>query len=114
MAKNNEWKNRKGVVYSTLQNFPFQTEQGEEAVTIRSNQQQLKIRLDQHNRAGKKVTIITGFIGRTDDLEALAKILKTKCGVGGSVKNGDIILQGDFREKAEQALAKEGYKVRRY
>ncbi|MBS1680091.1 MAG: translation initiation factor [Bacteroidetes bacterium] len=113
MAKKNEWKNREGVVYSTNQNFQYEFAGSEEQNTLPVQQQNLKITLDKNGRAGKQVTLVTGFIGKRDDLESLTKLLKTKCGVGGSAKDGEIILQGDVRDKTMQVLAKEGYKTKR-
>jgi translation initiation factor 1 len=113
MAKKNEWKNREGVVYSTNQEFNYEFSGGEEANTLPPQQQSLKVILDKNQRAGKQVTLITGFVGKSEDLETLTKLLKTKCGVGGSSKNGEIILQGDLRDKVVQALMKEGYKAKR-
>ena len=113
MAKKNEWKNREGVVYSTNQDFQYEYSGSEEAETSPNQQQNLKVILDKSGRAGKQVTLVTGFVGKTGDLELLTKLLKTKCGVGGSTKDGEIILQGDLRDKVVQALIKEGYKAKR-
>ncbi|MFN4811851.1 MAG: translation initiation factor [Bacteroidota bacterium] len=100
------------VVYSTNPNFNYEFEAEQEAETLMPSKQQLRISLDKKNRAGKAVTLITGFVGTVADLEALGKMLKSKCGVGGSVKDGEIILQGDFRVKASEILIKEQYKVK--
>jgi translation initiation factor 1 len=100
------------VVYSTNPNFNYEFEAEQEAETLMPSKQQLRISLDKKNRAGKAVTLITGFVGTVADLEALGKMLKSKCGVGGSVKDGEIILQGDFRVKASEILTKEQYKVK--
>ncbi|MCG3168025.1 MAG: putative protein YciH [Bacteroidia bacterium] len=110
----NKNKNKDGFVYSTNPNFSLTPalSEGEGAETLPNQKQNLRVELDRRNRAGKSVTLITGFIGSDDDLETLAKLLKTKCGVGGSSKDGEILLQGDFRKKAEEILAKEGYRVR--
>ena len=113
MSKKNDWKNRDGVVYSTNQEFQYEYSGAEEANTLPSQQQNLKVILDKNQRAGKQVTLVTGFIGKSEDLETLTKLLKTKCGVGGSSKNGEIILQGDLRDKVVAALIKEGYKAKR-
>jgi translation initiation factor 1 len=100
------------VVYSTNPNFNYEFEAEQEAETLMPSKQQLRISLDKKNRAGKAVTLITGFVGTVADLEVLGKMLKSKCGVGGSVKDGEIILQGDFRVKASEILIKEQYKVK--
>jgi translation initiation factor 1 len=105
-------KNKSGVVYSTNPDFEYQNEQDEQQETLPPSKQNLFIYLDTKQRAGKAVTIIENFVGTNDDIQALAKILKTKCGVGGSVKDGVIILQGDFRQKAGQILNSSGYRTR--
>lgn len=113
MAKNNDWKKREGVVYSTNPEFGFAYQQNEEQNTLPPQQQSLLVALDKSGRAGKQVTLISGFIGRTEDLEALGKMLKSKCGVGGSVKDGGVLIQGDVRDKVVQILLKEKYKAKR-
>ena len=97
-----------GVVYSTNPNFVFDYGE-EEAVTIEPAKQNLRVMLDKKQRAGKKVTLITGFQGSDFDLAVLGKELKSACGVGGSVKDGEILLQGDFREKVLGILLQKGY-----
>ena len=104
-------KNRKGVMYSTNPDFEFEYE-NENTDTLANNQQNLKVCIDKH-RAGKIAIIIKGFVGSADDLKALGKILKAKCGVGGGAKNGEIIIQGDLRDKVMDILAKEGYNYKR-
>ena len=99
-----------GLVYSTDPNFKLPDENHEEQETIASSEQKLKIRLDTKHRAGKAVTLVEGFIGTTADIEELGKKLKSFCGTGGSVKDGEIIVQGDNREKILQWLQKNGYK----
>ena len=113
MAKNNDWKKREGMVYSTSSDFEFTYKQNDESTTLPPQQQQLKVALDKSMRAGKQVTLVTGFVGTSADLEQLGKLLKSKCGVGGSVKNGEVIIQGDHRDKIVSTLQKEGYKAKR-
>lgn len=107
--KKNDWKDRLGVLYSTNPDFQYETNEVEEEETLPKEKQALRIALDKKGRGGKVVTLITGFRGTNDDLAALGKELKVKCGVGGSAKEGKIILQGDFRQKALELLQKAGY-----
>ncbi|CAN5576818.1 translation initiation factor [soil metagenome] len=111
--KKNDWKKREGVVYSTDSNFSFQDASNEEAQTLPPSQQNLKLFLDRNGRAGKQVTVVSGFVGTSSDLEILAKLLKTKCGVGGSSKDGEILIQGDVRDKLLLVLANEKYKAKK-
>lgn len=110
MAK--EQARRHGVVYSTNPDFTYQSDEAGEAATLPPQQQQLRVQLDKKQRGGKQVTLVTGFVGREDDLQTLGKLLKTKCGVGGSAKDGEIVVQGDFRAKVLEVLLKEGYKAK--
>lgn len=109
MKNNNDWKDRMGMLYSTNPDFQFNTGEEEEEETLPKEKQLLRISLDKRNRGGKAVTLVTGFRGTTDDLTALGKLLKVKCGVGGSSKDGEIIIQGDLRPKVLEILQKEGY-----
>jgi translation initiation factor 1 len=101
------------VVYSTNPNFNYQEEDSSESETLAPNFQNLKVYLDKKQRAGKAVSLIDGFVGKTDDLENLGKLIKQKCGVGGSVKDGQIIIQGDFRDKIIAILTEKGYKAKK-
>lgn len=109
----NDWKERLGVVFSTNPDFKYENEQEETQETLPPQQQKLRVSLDKRNRKGKAVTLITGFVGTEDDLKSLGKMLKTKCGVGGSAKEGEILIQGDFREQVMKLLQQEGYKPKR-
>jgi translation initiation factor 1 len=111
MAKKD--KRREGIVYSTDPEFNFSLSTSEEASTLPPPEQQIKVALDKKSRGGKQVTLISGFVGTKEDLELLSKHLKVKCGVGGSSKDGNILLQGDFRDKVLQVLSAEGYKVKK-
>ena len=106
--KNNDWKDRLGMVYSTNPDFVFESEE-EECATLPPQQQKLRVRIEKNGRGGKIVTIVAGFVGSDADLRELARLLKTKCGVGGSQKEGEILVQGDFKEKVIQILKSEGY-----
>ena len=110
---NKNKKGRKGIVYSTNSEFEYNYQQQEESNTLPASKQQLKVSLDKSGRAGKQVTLISGYTGKTGDLEVLAKILKTKCGTGGSVKDREILIQGDVRDKVVEILTKEGYRAKR-
>lgn len=109
----NDWKSRLGVVYSTNPDFKYQQEEVEEAQTLPPDKQRLIVRIDRRQRAGKQVTLVEGFVGSSDDLAALAKTLKTKCGVGGTAKDGEITIQGDLRDKVTSLLQTMGYKAKR-
>ncbi|MEE0888804.1 MAG: translation initiation factor [Bacteroidales bacterium] len=110
MSKKNS--NRIGVVYSTNPDFEYEEIEELEEETLPNNQQKLYVQLDKKQRAGKQVTLITGFVGRSEDLEKLGKELKNKCGIGGSVKDNEILLQGDFRQKVIDYLMQKDYKVK--
>ncbi|ELR72315.1 Translation initiation factor SUI1-related protein [Fulvivirga imtechensis AK7] len=112
MSKKNKWKNRDGVVYSTNDDFEYSYQGEEEADTLSPDEQNLRVELDKKARGGKQVTLISGFIGSQDDLKDLGKMLKSKCGVGGSAKDGEILIQGDFRAKVADILRSEGYRVK--
>ena len=105
----NDWKKRLDIVYSTNPDFHYNEDGSEEVETVSNEKQVLIISLDKRNRKGKAVTLIKGFIGTNDDLQGLGKLLKTKCGVGGSAKDNEIIVQGDHRQKVLDILQKEGY-----
>ena len=108
-TKSNDWKERLNIVYSTNPDFNYETQETEEATTLPPAQQKLRVQLDRKNRGGKVVTLVTGFVGNENDLKELGKLLKSKCGVGGSAKDGEIIVQGDFKQKVVDLLKKEGY-----
>lgn len=109
MAK--DWKDRLGMVYSTNPDYDYNYDEENEEDTLAPKDQKLVVLLDKKNRKGKTVTIIKGFVGKTDDLKELAKLLKTKCGVGGSVKENEIIIQGQFKEKVIEILKNLDYSV---
>ncbi len=100
-----------GFVFSTNNNFEFDANEVEE--TLGAKEQYLEAHFSNKGRGGKTVTVVSGFVGNEDDLKILAKILKVKCGVGGSVKDNEIIIQGNYRDKIMEILKKEGYNVKR-
>ena len=107
--KNNDWKDRLGMVYSTNPDFEYSLDEVEEEVTLPKNQQKLRVQIEKSGRAGKVVTLVKGFVGSEDDLKFLGKLLKTKCGVGGTAKDGEIVIQGSFRDRLIAILKDEGY-----
>ncbi|NVK63540.1 MAG: translation initiation factor [Flavobacteriales bacterium] len=111
MGKNK--KNRVNVVYSTNPDFDFDHEEQFEEETLDPEDQLLYVSIDRKQRGGKEVTLVEGFVGSEDDLKDLGKYLKSKCGVGGTVKDGNIIVQGKFKDKVAQLLEEKGYKVKK-
>lgn len=111
--KKNSLSDLGGIMFSTNPDFEYEDHSIQETETLPNQQQNLRVQLDKKNRGGKAVTLITGFSGKTEDLERLGKMLKTKCGVGGAVKDGEVIIQGDFRDKILQILQNEQYKVKK-
>ena len=107
MSKNK--KNRKGVVYSTNPDHNYDYQSDDEGATLSPQEQRLYVLIDRKQRKGKPVTLVTGFVGHSDDLKDLGKMLKTKCGVGGAAKDGEIMVQGDNREKVIKLLLDAGY-----
>ncbi len=106
-------KKKKFIVYSTNPDFEFNSDEAEETETLSPNEQLLYVSIDRKQRGGKEVTLVEGFVGSEDDLKDLAKLLKSKCGVGGSAKEGEIIVQGSFKDKVHDLLVAEGYKVKK-
>ena len=110
MGKNSsDWKDRLGVMYSTNPDFKYETDEEPEQELLPAQQQKLRLRMEKNGRGGKTVTVISGFHGPQADMDALARTLKTFCGCGGSAKDGEIIIQGDFREKLKGKLLSLGY-----
>ena len=95
--KNNDWKDRLNVVYSTNPDYNYEREEEEDAETLPKEQQNLRVQLDRKNRGGKVVTLITDFIATEDDVKVISKLLKSYCGVGGAAKDGEIMVQADFQ-----------------
>lgn len=107
-----DWKDRLGVVYSTNPDFNFDTGRENEVDTLPPSQQLLYVETDRKHRKGKQVTLITGFTGKEEDLEELGRELRKKCGSGGSAKNGEILIQGDFKSRIAELLREMGYKIK--
>jgi translation initiation factor 1 len=108
MSKKNK-PDKSGFVFSTDPNFRFEEEAHEPQETLPAGQQKLRVKLETKHRGGKTVTLVNGFVGSDEDAETLGKQLKNQCGTGGAVKDGEIIVQGDHREKVLQYLLKNGY-----
>ncbi len=105
-------KNRIGVVFSTNPDFAYETNEIQEPETLEPKAQKLKIWLDTQTKKGKKITMITGFVGKNEDLETLCKSLKNHCGTGGSTKDGEMLIQGDFCQKIIQYLQEKEYQTK--
>lgn len=108
-----DWKERLGMVYSTNPDFEYRTEEQEQVATLPPQQQNLRVWLDRRQRGGKVVTLVKGFVGSDEDLADLGRMLKNKCGVGGSTKDGEIIVQGDHRDRVVELLTAAGYKCKK-
>jgi len=106
-------KNVTGIVYSTKPDFEYTYSNASEADTLPPQQQELRIFIEKKHRGGKTASVIKGYVGKKDDMEILAKLIKAKCGTGGSVKDGEIIIQGDFRDKILELLISNGYKAKK-
>ena len=104
-------KEKLNIVYSTNPNFQYEFEQEESVDSKPNNQQKLYVSIDKKQRGGKEVTLVEGFVGPEEELKELGKLLKSKCGVGGSVKDNEILIQGNFKDKVYDLLVKENYKV---
>lgn len=109
----NDWKQRLGVVYSTNPDFKYEKESITEEETLAPEKQKLTVSIDRRCRAGKQVTLVSGFVGSESDLKELGKTLKVKCGVGGTAKDGEITIQGDLRNKVTALLCAMGYRAKR-
>lgn len=109
----NDWKQRLGVVFSTNPDFQYQNEEQEAVQTLPPARQKLRVWIDRRARSGKQVTLVSGFVGTQEDLEALGRTLKTRCGVGGSAKDGEILIQGDHRDRVVALLTEMGYSAKR-
>ena len=110
--KDNNWKDRLNVVYSTNPDYQFQKNDESEAMTLPPQKQNLVVAIERKNRGGKTVTLVKGFIGSEDDLAELGKKIKTKCGVGGTAKEGEIVIQGEFKTRIADLLKEWGYRVK--
>lgn len=108
-GRNNDWKSRLGMVYSTNPDFIFEDDVQEETETLPKHSQKLRVAIERRNRGGKTVTVVKGFVGRDESLKELGRLLKTKCGTGGAVKDGEILIQGERKEQIITLLRAEGY-----
>lgn len=108
-----DWKQRLGMVYSTNPDFEYNTAEESQQQTLPPQQQDLRVWLDRKQRGGKVVTLVKGFVGSDADLAELGRMLKSRCGVGGSAKDGEIIVQGDHRERVVELLTAAGYKCKK-
>ena len=113
MKADNDWKQRLGVVFSTDPDFKYSVEAQEETQTLEPSKQKLVVTIDRRNRGGKQVTLVSGFVGKKEDLADLCRTLKVKCGVGGAAKDGEITIQGDLRDKVTSFLKDLGYNAKR-
>lgn len=111
--KDNDWKSRLGVVFSTDPDFKYVTEEAAEAETLPPQKQRLIVKIDRRNRGGKQVTLVSGFVGSGEDLKELCRALKVRLGVGGAAKDGEITIQGDFRDRVTSILGEMGYNAKR-
>lgn len=109
----NDWKQRLGMVFSTNPDFEYTTSEEQETTTLAPGEQNLRVWLDRKQRGGKTVTLVKGFVGSEADLADLGRMLKSKCGVGGSAKDGEIIIQGDHRDRVVDLLVAVGYKCKK-
>jgi translation initiation factor 1 len=107
--KKNDWKDRLNVVYSTNPDFHYETEDAPEDETLPKQQQRLRVSIEKKGRGGKTVTVVTGFVGAEEDLKELGRMLKSKCGVGGSSKDGEVLIQGELKQRVIDLLKAEGY-----
>lgn len=107
--KGNDWKDRLNIVYSTNRDFEYESYNKEEEKTLPKDQQKLRVSIEKKGRGGKTVTLIKGFVGTEDDLKELAKSLKSQCGVGGTAKEGEIIIQGEFKQRIIDILKAKEY-----
>jgi translation initiation factor 1 len=110
--KDNNWKDRLNVVYSTNPDYQFQQNDELETMTLPPKKQNLIVAIERKNRGGKTVTLVKGFVGSEDDLAELGKKLKTKCGVGGTAKDKEIVIQGEFKTRIAELLKEWGYRVK--
>ena len=108
-----DWKERLGMVYSTNPDFKYTTAEEAEPTTLAPEKQNLRVWLDSKHRGGKTVTLVKNFVGTDADLQELGRMLKSKCGVGGSAKDGEIIIQGDHRDRVVELLIKAGYRCKK-